>query len=74
MVTATMVTALDVKLPSHRNQIVNPPIARIVSHGIEQLGPFIHGNDSISFDTIQPLKFEGGCSGNRRQSAESRLY
>lgn len=42
MVAAAMIPALDLKLPSYADEVVDPPVARIVSHCIEQFGSLAH--------------------------------
>ena len=42
MVAAAMIPALDLKLPGYAEDVVDPPVARIASHCIEQFGPLVH--------------------------------
>lgn len=61
MMTAAMVSALDFKLLGHPDQVINSPVAWIVAHGVEQLGPFIHRINSMLFDTatlLSPRRFD----------------
>jgi hypothetical protein len=42
MVTAAMIPALDLKLLGYANKVVDSPVARIVSHCIEQFPSLVH--------------------------------
>jgi hypothetical protein len=51
VMTAAMTTTFNLKLSGYRKQVINPPVAGIVAHGFEQLGPLVHAFYSILCDT-----------------------